>query len=192
MNKPEVFLPLVGLAYLLGSIPFGKLVGKRRGIDIQQHGSGNIGFANAVRTLGWRPALVVLAGDVAKGFVAVAVAKHYLSGAELLVVAAAAVLGHIFPVWLKFKGGKGIATGLGVTLALSPLLASLAAVVYFAVFAVFRKSAPSSIAAAWSGPLICLVFDEKYAWFYLGFALLASWTHRSNIKQMIRAGKHGS
>src|SRR4051812_28575572 len=105
-------LALALLGYLLGSIPFGKLLGLMRSIDIQKRGSGNIGFANAVRVLGWKMAVLVLAGDVLKGCAAVLIANQYLSQTGVLVVGVAALLGHVFPVWLHFKGGKGIATGL--------------------------------------------------------------------------------
>lgn len=183
MSTFGTFLLLVGLAYLLGSIPFGKLVGKRHGIDIQKHGSGNIGFANVRRTLGWRPGLIVLAGDILKGFVPVIIATQFLPTYQVLIVGAVAVLGHIFPVWLKFKGGKGIATGLGVTLALNPLIGLAGAVVYVIALVFFKKSAPSSVIAAWSLPLFCALISPKYAWFYVALAIIASWSHRTNLKE---------
>src|SRR5258708_5216306 len=105
MSNVTPFLLLVGIAYLLGSIPFGKLIGKRHGIDIQKHGSGNIGFANVRRTLGWQAGLIVLTGDILKGFIPVLIARQYLSTYQVLVVALVAMLGHIFPIWLKFNGG---------------------------------------------------------------------------------------
>lgn len=183
----ETFLLLIVVAYLSGSIPFGKLVGKFYGIDIQKHGSGNIGFANVVRVLGWKASPVVLIGDISKGFIPVIIAQYYLSTYQLLAVALAAVTGHIFPVWLKFKGGKGIATGLGVTLVISPLLGGLGLLIYLLGFARFRKSAPSSLTAIWCLPLLCLAFlSSKYALFYLGLALLATWAHRNNIQQIIK------
>ncbi len=177
-----MFLALVGFAYLLGSIPFGKIVGNRRGIDIQKHGSGNIGFANAFRVLGWKPSLIVLAGDILKGLIPVLIASQQLPTYQTLIVGFAAVVGHIFPVWLGFKGGKGIATGLGVTLVLTPLVALLGAVVYLVAFSYFRKSGPSSIVAAWSLPVFCAVVSPAYVWFYVSLGLLALWTHRNNLK----------
>lgn len=187
-----IFVALLLFSYLCGSIPFAKLVGLRYGIDIQKHGSGNVGFANAVRILGWKAGPVVLIGDVGKGLVPVVIAGQYLNTPQVLAVALAAVAGHIFPVWLRFKGGKGIATGLGVTLAINPLLGSLGILVYIMSLAAFKKSAPSSIIATWSLPLFCLALLPKYALFYLGMALLATWTHRFNIQRMrrdiVRAG----
>lgn len=179
------YIFLIILAYLCGLIPFGKIVGKFYGIDIQKHGSGNIGFANVVRVLGLKAGLMVLPGDVLKGTIPVLIATHYLGLDQVFVVALAAVLGHIFPIWLKFKGGKGIATGLGVTLVLSPIVGCLALLVYVLGFVFFRKSAPSSIIAAWSLPLLCWAFYPKYALFYLVLAVVTIWTHRTNIKMML-------
>jgi len=177
---------LIVFAYLCGSIPFGKIVGKLYGIDIQKHGSGNIGFANVVRVLGWKASPIVLLGDIGKGLLPVIIARQYLSGYQILVVALAAVAGHIFPVWLKFKGGKGIATGLGVTLVISPLIGGLGLLIYLMGFAKFRKSAPSSLIAIWCIPLLCLAFVPRDTLFYIGLASLASWAHRNNIRQIIK------
>lgn len=181
------FAALLLFSYLCGSIPFAKLAGLRYGIDIQKHGSGNVGFANTVRVLGWRAGAAVLAGDIGKGLIPAIIAGKYLGIYQVMAVGLGAVAGHIFPVWLRFKGGKGIATGLGVTLAISPLLGSLGLLVYALSFAAFKKSAPSSIIATWSLPLFCLALFPQYSLFYLGLALLATWTHRVNIRQ-IREG----
>ena len=178
------FLLFLTLAYLLGSIPFGKLVSHHHGVDIQKHGSGNIGFANVQRTLGWKPGLVVLAADIIKGFLPVFIAKNYLTDYQIMAVALLAMLGHIFPIWLKFKGGKGIATGLGITLAINLLLGSLAVAVYLVSLAIFRKSGPSSITAAWSLPLLSLLIVNKYVWFYLLLAVIATRTHRTNLRDI--------
>jgi glycerol-3-phosphate acyltransferase PlsY len=181
------YVILIIFAYLCGSIPFGKIVSKLfYGVDIQKHGSGNIGLANTVRVLGWRAGPIVLVGDVSKGFIPVIVAKHYLIGYQILVIALAAVVGHIFPLWLKFRGGKGIATGLGVTLALTPVIGGIGLLVYLFGFAMFRKSAPSSLLAIWSLPLICLALLNRYVLFYCSLAVIGTWAHRNNIKQMIK------
>jgi len=185
-----MFGALLAFSYLCGSIPFGKIIGRLHGLDIQKHGSRNIGFANAVRVLGWRAGLVVLAGDILKGFVPVIIARHYLSTGEVLAIAVAALVGHIFPVWLRFKGGKGIATGLGITLALSPLLGILGLLLYLGCIGVFRKSAPSSIIATLSLPLLCLAFEPRYTLFYSGLGLIALWTHRTNLRQLHRKTIH--
>jgi glycerol-3-phosphate acyltransferase PlsY len=179
-----IFMALLLFSYVCGSIPFAKIVGFRYGIDIQKQGSGNIGFANVVRVLGWRAGLMVLPGDILKGFIPVILAQQYLGLDQVLAVGLAAIAGHVFPIWLRFRGGKGIATGLGVTLAISPVVGGLGLLVYLLGFVAFRKSAPSSIVAAWSLPLLCLAFYPKYALFYLGLALVTVWTHRNNIQQL--------
>ncbi len=183
MGIVDMFGELTVLAYLLGSIPFGKIVGWRNGIDIQKHGSGNIGFMNVRRILGWKPGLIVLTGDVLKGFVPVLLATKYLPQNEVFIVGIAAVVGHVFPIWLKGKGGKGIATGLGVTIALNPLLGIIGGVLYLIALAYFKKSGPSSVSAAWSLPIICLAYWPSFAWLYAVLALLVSYTHRKNLAQ---------
>ncbi|SRR6266550_1234697 len=185
MELPVTFWTLVILGYFLGSIPFGKIIGNMRGVDIQRKGSGNIGFANAVRVLGWKPALLVLVGDTLKGFLPTLLAVLYLESTQALLVALISILGHIFPVWLKGKGGKGIATGLGVTLAINPLFGLIGLVVYGATFWFMKKSAPSSLVAAWALPIACLLMmNSSYALFYLCLAVLVTWTHRTNIRQL--------
>ena len=177
---------LVCFAYLCGSIPFAKIVGKLYGIDIQKHGSGNIGFANTVRVLGWKAGAMVLPGDILKGTIPVLIATHFVGLNEVLLVGLAAIVGHIFPVWLRFRGGKGVATGLGVTLVISPLAGCLGLLVYGVAFYFFRKSAPSSVIAACSLPILCLAYYPRYALFNFGLAAVAIWTHRSNIQQLAR------
>lgn len=179
-------LLFICLAYLCGSIPFGKVVGKFYGIDIQKHGSGNIGFANVVRVLGWKAGPIVLIGDVCKGLIPVLLARNYLDSYQILAVAIATVAGHIFPIWLKFRGGKGIATGLGVTIVISPILGLLGLLIYLLSFVRFRKSAPSSLTAIWCLPLICLISLRQYALFYFVLALIATWAHRNNIREMLK------
>jgi glycerol-3-phosphate acyltransferase PlsY len=178
---------LILFAYLLGSIPFGKIIGRRHGVDLQKVGSGNIGFANAVRTLGWRPALPVLVGDLLKGYLPTFLALRLFGEPSALIVATAAILGHIFSMWLRLRGGKGIATGLGVMLALDPLLVLPAGAIYLVTFAVVRQSAPGSLLAAWSLPLLCLATANPHSLFYAVLAAIVTWAHRTNLAQMRRA-----
>lgn len=173
------------LGYLLGSIPFGKLIGLTKGIDIQKQGSGNIGFANSVRVLGWRLGVVVLAGDVLKGYAAVLIASMYVDQSGLLLVGAAALLGHVYPVWLRFKGGKAIATGLGVLLLVSPVAAVGAAIVYSLVFAAWRISGVASLSGAFSLPLWGVLFAPGLTGYFALLALFAAYTHRTNIRQLV-------
>lgn len=184
-NVVTLFLFCLG-AYLCGSIPFAKLIGQYHGIDIQKQGSGNIGFANTVRVLGWQPGLLVLIGDSMKGYLPVALAAGLFSSSWLALIGLFAIIGHIFPIWLKFRGGKGIATGLGITLALQPVLALLGLGVYVLTLLLTRKSAVGSILAAWSIPAWCLAAGSTLGWFYLGLAIFATWTHRTNIHEFTK------
>lgn len=160
------------------------------GIDIQKRGSGNIGFANAVRVLGWKPGIIVLFGDAIKGFIPVYIARVGISPAWALVVGLVAILAHIFPVWLRFKGGKGVATGLGVTFGISPVLAGLGLCVYIACFLHVRKSAIASIVAAWSLPVLALLLNLSYWPYFIGLAVLGTWTHRTNLRKLRTGGKN--
>jgi len=140
----EILLLFV-LAYFLGSIPFGKIVGLHYGIDIQKEGSGNIGFANSWRVLGLKKAAFVLILDVLKGYACIILFRGYLNSTQLPILALVPILGHIFPVWLKFHGGKGVATSLGVVLALSPLLSLIGIIVWVLVVIATKRPAIASL-----------------------------------------------
>ena len=157
-------------------------VAARQGIDIQRRGSGNIGFANVQRVAGWRAGLLTLAADIIKGFVPTAVALAW--GGESLAywTGLCAIAGHIFPVWLKFRGGKGIATGLGVLLVLQPLAALVGLVAYTLTTWVWRKSFVGSLLGT---GIVCLLGtwqDWSRWWQYAGLILIAVWTLRDNIR----------
>lgn len=174
------------VAYLLGSIPFGKIVARRRGVDIQKKGSGNIGFTNSLRVLGLKRALLVLLGDTLKGFIPTWVALRLLPLNQALIVAFIAILAHVFPVWLKFKGGKGVATGLGVTLALNPVLAAGGAVIFLIMALTTRVISLSSILTTWFLSFWTYFFSPELTIFYLTLAVLETWTHRGNINRLTK------
>jgi glycerol-3-phosphate acyltransferase PlsY len=187
-------------ACLAGSIPFGFLAGKMRGIDIRKHGSGNIGATNVFRTLGKGPGITVFVLDALKGFGAARLAIAFWpdgSGGvspELagIFAAVAAILGHNFTPWLGFKGGKGIATSAGALLGLLPLAVLGGAVVWGVVFFLSRYVSLASIAAAAALPLITwLLFrygngTGAQVWFALAIGVLAIWRHRSNIIRLLQ------
>lgn len=182
-----LLISLCLLAYLCGSVPFAKLVAARYGVDIQKRGSGNIGFANVWRQLGWRPALPVLIGDALKGYLPIMVGRA--AGAslrQLMVVGFVAILGHCFPVWLRFRGGKGVATGLGVGLALAPWQTLGCFVVYAAIVLVWRRSAVGSMVSAWCLALACALTAPELTGYFSLLATFALWTHRANIMQLRR------
>src|SRR5215212_4848139 len=130
---------LLLLGYLAGSVPFAFLLARRRGIDVRVAGSGNVGAANVLRTTGpWR-GVIVMALDVSKGIAAVAIA-HLLAGGTALIAltGAAAIVGHIYPVWLRFHGGKGVAVAAGVFTMLSPIATAAAALIFLFIAGVTR------------------------------------------------------
>lgn len=148
-------IPLV--AYVLGSIPFGLLIVKARGgPDIRKAGSGNIGAANVTRTAGAVAGALTLVLDAGKGYLAVWLAGHWTGGniRWMMAAAVAAVIGHMFPVWLRFRGGKGVATGLGVLLPICWEAVLAGAVLWLAVVAFWRYSSLGSIVAAVVLPLL--------------------------------------
>jgi glycerol-3-phosphate acyltransferase PlsY len=160
-----VLLALVG-AYLIGAIPVGFLIARAFGVgDIRRHGSGNIGMTNVLRTAGRMPALLTLVGDVAKGYLAVS-AGHALGGGDpalTAAVAVAAVVGNCWSVFLRFRGGKGVATGLGALLNLVPLAVLPAMLVWLAVTITSRYVSLGSIMAAVCVPLGALLLGRPLA-----------------------------
>lgn len=183
-------LAYVALAYLVGSFPTSYLIGRLRGIDLREHGSGNLGATNTFRVLGAWPALPVLVVDVLKGF---APAAYFVSwdgsgDARLIVIyGLAAILGHVWPVFLKFRGGKGIATGAGVLLALAPVTTILALLVWIGVVSLTRLVSAGSLAAASSVPILAWILDQPahtiaFCFVVAGFVW---WTHRANVRRLI-------
>jgi glycerol-3-phosphate acyltransferase PlsY len=181
---------LIAGAYLLGSIPTGLLLAKASGVDIRTTGSGNIGATNVYRTLGRTVGILTLVGDCVKGLVPVLVAQGLGMGDTMIAAAgAAAFLGHVYTVFLGFKGGKGVATALGVFLGVSPASVGLALVIFIAVVAAWRYISLGSITAAAAMPFIVTALDRRPPVIAMtaGIALLVIWKHRENITRL-RAG----
>jgi acyl phosphate:glycerol-3-phosphate acyltransferase len=186
---------LVLLGYVLGSIPFGYLlVRAQKGGDLRAMGSGNIGAANVARTAGWITGVLTLILDAAKGFFAVWLAGHYSGGNVRLMICAglAAVLGHLFPVWLKFSGGKGVATAVGVFLAICWPAVAAAAGVFLIVIWFWRYVSLASISAAAALPLLVYVlYAPRHAppaavsAGALLTAILIIVRHRGNIERLM-------
>ena len=192
----RLWLPILAVAYLLGSIPFGYiLVRLFRKEDIRATGSGNIGATNVARSGAKGLGILTLLLDLLKGFAAVKIAAHFAPGrpgfpSDLAVAAGvAAVLGHVFPVWLGFKGGKGVATALGVFLAFAPLAALCALGVFIVVFAITRYVSLASILAAAMMPLFCLLWMPDRSPIFVGgvifLALLVIVKHHANIARLM-------
>ena len=195
-----IWLLIIVLSYLIGSIPSGYLVARSKGIDIRQRGSSNIGAANVARIMGKAWGYLVGVCDFLKGFLAVKlgllIAAHFLPSlvAGGVIAAIACILGHNYTVWLGFKGGKGIATSGGAVLAvLPPLVFVSVGVVWVAVFIVSRYTSLASIVAAAVLPISVLLLVTRTGtdfWLLLAFsvliAALAIWRHRSNIGRLLQ------
>jgi glycerol-3-phosphate acyltransferase PlsY len=177
------------VAYLLGAIPFALVVGKGfKKVDVREHGSGNLGTTNTMRVLGVKMGILVLIGDMSKGFLS-AYIGHLLGGPTLALIAGvAAVAGHVYPVYAKFRGGKGVATGAGVFLFIMPPVLLIGLSVFIAMLLIVRFVSLASLSAALSIGIAATVFG------YRGFILIVTWlvvafvfyTHRSNIGRLRR------
>jgi glycerol-3-phosphate acyltransferase PlsY len=182
------FFSLIVFSYLLGSIPWGLLISKTKGIDIRKIGSGNIGGTNIVRGLGVKWGLLVGILDALKGVIPILLAKEFLSlDWQISLVAVAPVLGHIFPVWLRFKGGKGMATTIGILLVLLGWQKFLILLlVWLLVFAAFQIMSFTNLLLVSFLPLIFWFSLSSLAYFILGFVLfiLVWWAHRENIRRL--------
>jgi glycerol-3-phosphate acyltransferase PlsY len=191
--SPEAWLPVaLILGYLLGSIPFGLVLTKLAGTqDLRSIGSGNIGATNVLRTGRKGLAAATLICDALKGTVAVLIA-NYLGGFNAAMLAAlGAFLGHLFPVWLKFKGGKGVAVYIGVLIAMFPRAALVFCVLWAAVAATSRYSSLSALVAGFVTPIFLWWFGQpELASLFAVLTLLLFYMHRENIKRL-QAGTEG-
>ena len=178
------------LGYLLGSIPFGVILTSLSGAgDLRHIGSGNIGATNVLRTGRKGLAAATLLLDAAKGFAAVWLARHFFGGEDdsaAVIAAAAAFLGHLYPIWLRFRGGKGVATLMGIVLALHWPCALVYAVVWLGLLGLLRISSVAGMAAAVSAPVSAAFFSAfDIVLLLLALALLVLWKHRDNIDRLL-------
>jgi glycerol-3-phosphate acyltransferase PlsY len=185
-----IVIAVVG-GYLLGSIPFGVLAAKIGGLgDIRKVGSGNIGATNVLRTGRKDLALITLIGDSGKGALAVLIARLLFPDNHIAIALAggAAFAGHLFPVWLKFKGGKGVATFLGVLLAAAWPVGLMACATWLLAAFALRYSSLSALAAAALSPLYAFLLDRPYAYLILSafMAVLVFIRHHENIRRLLK------
>jgi glycerol-3-phosphate acyltransferase PlsY len=176
------------IAFLLGSIPTGLLIARARGIDLKKSGSGNIGATNVLRTTGKGAALLTLAGDILKGAAAAAAAGHFLAGLPLYegLVGLCSVLGHDFSVFLRFRGGKGVATSLGVLSVYAPQAGLFTTIIWIMTVLLTRYSSLGALVSFGMLPVIMfLVAKEKLPVALLITALLFL-RHRENISRLVR------
>lgn len=185
------------LAYLSGAIPYSLLIGKAKGVDLRKVGSGNIGATNVARNIGMRWGVAALLLDALKGYGPVLAARHLLAdhpqapalvGATLL----AAVMGHMFTVFLLFRGGKGVATALGATLAVDPIAGGVGAALYVGLYAAFRISSVGSLAMTVAVPLTLHLLGQprELVWAAVVVSVLIVIKHIPNILRLLR-GEEG-
>jgi acyl phosphate:glycerol-3-phosphate acyltransferase len=186
-------LVVVAVAYLLGSVPFGVVVARLSGdVDLRQVGSGNIGATNVLRAVGRRAAALTLLGDIGKGAAAVGLARW--TGVSLPFVAAAAlaaVLGHLYPVWAGFRGGKGVATTLGAVLAAMPTVGVSLLAIWTVTAAAFRYSSLAALVATAAMPPLAWLADGRPAMLALGvvLAILVFARHRDNMRRLLEGSE---
>lgn len=182
---------LLLLAYLIGAIPTSWIVAKLvRGIDLRQHGSGNLGATNAYRVLGWRPALPIFLIDIAKGWFPTAMFPLWDGRPSVdwaLAFGAAAIIGHVWSVWVGFRGGKGVATSAGALLALAPAAVGIGFVVWAVLVFATGYVSLGSIAAAALIPVLVAILEGPgpVLWLTIALALFVIWAHRSNIRRLL-------
>ena len=172
----------LALGYLLGSIPFGLLLTRLGGKgDIRTIGSGNIGATNVLRTGSKGLAALTLILDCLKASAAIIIARRFLGDDTAPIGAAGALIGHLYPIWLKFRGGKGVATFLGILVVLLPVAAAAYAAIWLILLLTLRISSVAGMTAAISAPIIAVAFHSSLVPMLLGFAVLVLWKHRDNI-----------
>ena len=183
----DVLLLLGG--YVLGSIPTGFLAGRAWGVDVRREGSGNIGMANVLRTAGKWPAVITLLGDMLKGFVPVYLARLIIENEWVIAgVALAAVIGHCWPIFLRFKGGKAVATGAGTTIALAPVVGLGLFAFWWGVVLVSRYTSLGAISVMVVTPVVFLLTGQPtpYVLYTIVGGSLVLWRHRENIRALMK------
>jgi glycerol-3-phosphate acyltransferase PlsY len=181
-----ILLSLAG--FLIGSIPTGQIIARSRGIDLQQTGSGNIGATNVLRTTGKLPALFTLVGDMAKGMAAVLLARYVGVGTWYEgIIGIIAVLGHNFSIFLNFRGGKGVATSLGVLLAYTPWSGLVTIFLWLMTVVITRYSSLGAIVSFGALPLTVFLFDTKEKFpISLILSIILLMRHKDNIRRLIQ------
>ncbi len=181
------------VGYIVGSILFGDILSRLKGVDIRKIGSGNVGATNVKRALGKKYGFLVFILDMLKGFLPVLASKYaYIDDWELILVSLAPVLGHIFPVFYKFRGGKGVATSFGVLLAISPTAALICFVIWITVLYLSKYVSLASMVAVFSSIIVLPILGYTLPYSLLGLciSILVIYAHRSNIKRLIEGVEH--
>jgi acyl phosphate:glycerol-3-phosphate acyltransferase len=182
-------------AYLLGAVPFGLVLARFKGVDVRKAGSGNIGATNVARSAGKALGIVTLVLDAGKGALPVWLAGHVfmLAPEVIAMVGVATVVGHVFPIYLKFKGGKGVATSLGVFLVMAPTETAIGCGLFLVTFAIGRKVSLGSLVASVAIVVAIALMGEPKEVLFLALAVVALIVarHKSNIERLLRKTEHG-
>lgn len=184
-----MYLILGICSYLIGSIPFSYLIPKWIGkIDIRTMGSGNTGTTNVVRTLGMKVGVLAFIGDFLKGIIPALIGLLWLGELGGIIGGSMAVIGHCYPVWLKFKGGKGVATSAGILIVLMPDICILLLIGQFIIIALTKYMSLASLLSAVLLPILAFIFSksDQMVLFSIGLALFVIFRHRSNLFRLIK------
>jgi acyl phosphate:glycerol-3-phosphate acyltransferase len=187
------FIAMLLLAYLAGSIPFGVVVGKVfYHVDVREHGSGNVGTTNVFRVLGKKAGVVVFVCDMLKGFVPAFIAAYFFNPWLAILIAAAPVVGHMYSVFLKGRGGKGVATGAGVVLALVPLAFGIIIVVWLLLILITRYVSLASLVATLLVPVFVFALGDPLPYEIAAVLVTVGifWAHRGNIRRLIAGNEN--
>ncbi len=179
------FILAVVIAYLLGSISPSTLLAKAQGVDIKKEGSGNAGTTNTLRVLGKKAAIITLIVDIGKGVLAVSIAEMMAGPQAAYVAALAALCGHVWPIFFKFKGGKGVAVAFGAVLRLDWKIALMMVALLVIVVAITKIVSIGSLSVCVAFPITCWFMHRELFWVSLVMALIVAWKHSDNIKRLI-------
>ena len=177
------------IGYFVGSIPCSFIVSKLIGkIDIREHGSGNSGATNVFRTLGKKAGALAFAGDFLKGVIATLIGINFFNGNETLLCSGMAIIGHCYPVWTKFKGGKGVATSGGMIFTLTPPIGFILLIIQFGTLFITKIMSVASIVAAISYPIVILImkYPKNYFFYSLFLGGFVVYRHKGNITKIIK------
>jgi len=181
------------VAYLLGSISFGIIVTKIvKGVDIRNYGSGSTGMTNVLRTVGKGPGALVFIGDAAKGMLAVLLGQYYGGDVYAVIGGIAAMLGHAYPIFFGFKGGKGVATGFGIILALAPEVTAIAITIFLVTVFLSKYVSLGSLLGSLSVPINMYLFAKPLSLIIFGIAgaSFVVYAHRANIKRLYQGTEY--
>lgn len=187
-----IFFILIVIAFVIGSVPFGLLIARLKGVDLRKTGSGNIGATNVLRAVGMVPALLTLAGDILKGTIAVALGGYFLDNLLMRgIVGLAAIAGHNFSLFLGFKGGKGVATSIGVLILFAPKAALITLALWLGVALMTRYSSLGAIVSFGLLPLNIYLFDYTKEKLIISviIASLLLFRHSENIKRLLNGSE---